>query len=151
MKNKFLILFIAVFGFAAQTAFAQRDENRGGGDGGSTDYSKARVYFTNDVSDDGTIGDEGTSYIINKKKGSYVYCIVSNYPNPLNTEKFTVEIYKEEGSDYKLQETKYYNISRTTKTTYFKYTFHIKGEYKFTVYNEDNKLISSGYVTIKYK
>jgi hypothetical protein len=141
MKNQ-IFLFLAVLGFAVN-AVAQREVPNNS----STDYSKSRVYFTNDVSDDGTIGDEGTVYNINKKKGSYVYCIVSNYPSPLGIEEFSVDIYK--GS--KFVENKAFNISNTTKTTYFKYTFHEKGEYKFVVKTGDGKTINTGYVTIKYQ
>jgi S1-C subfamily serine protease len=127
------------------------DSNNSGG--GSGDYGSSRVYFTNDVSDDGTIGEEGTTYNINKSTGSYVYCIVTNYPTPLNTDELIVDIYKKSGgsTEYKFVETKYYTISTTTKTTYFKYTFYEKGEYKFSVYNKNSKWINTGYVTINYQ
>jgi hypothetical protein len=148
MKNR-ILLFIAVLGLGVSSAFAQRDENR---NGGGTDYSNAKVYFTNDVADDGTIGDPGTTYNINKKKGSYLYCIISNYPTPLGIEGFKVSIYKakSEDDDFSFVEDKSYTISNTTKTTYFKYTFYEKGYYKFKVSTKDGVAIGTGYVTIKY-
>jgi serine protease Do len=125
------------------------DSNNDGG--GSGDYASSRVYFTNEVSDDGTIGDEGTTYNINKTKGSYVYCVVTNYPSALNTDEMIVDIYRKNSGEYKFVETKYYTISSTTKTSYFKYTFYEKGEYKFSVYNKNSKWINTGYVTINYQ
>ena len=85
------------------SAYATVSIKGGTSDGsGSGDYAGSKVYFTNDVSDDGTIGPEGTSYNINKDKGSYVYCVVDNYPNQLNTEEMVVDIYKKNGSsEYK--------------------------------------------------
>ena len=148
--KKAIYLFIAVLGLTAQRGNAQRSEERTGG-GGGTDYSSARVYFTNDVADDGTIGEEGTVYNINKKKGSYLFCIISNYPNPLNTAEFSVDIYKKKSGSYAFVETKSYTIETTTKITYFKYSFYEKGEYKFTAKNGDGKTIGSGYVTINYQ
>lgn len=119
--------------------------------GGSGDYSKSKVYFTNDVSDDGVIGKEGSSYIINKSTGSYIYCVVTNYPGTFNTDEIIVDIYKKKGSEYKFVETKRYTIKSSLNTTYFKYSFYEKGDYKFAVYNKDSKWINTGYVTISYK
>ena len=127
------------------------NDGGGGGGGGGGDYGGSSVYFTNDVSDDGTIGEKGTTYNINKSTGSYVYCIVDNYPNPLNTEELIVDIYRKKNGEYTFVETKYYTISSTTKISYFKYTFYEKGEYKFAVYNKNSKWINTGYVTINYQ
>ena len=131
------------------SAFASVDMTGGSTSttGSSDPYSGSKVYFTNDVTEDGTVGEAGTVYDI-KKTGGYIFLIVSNYPNILNTSDLIVDIYRKKGSDYKLVETKNLTISANDKISYYKYTFYEKGEYKFSVFNKDSKWINTGYVTI---
>lgn len=118
----------------------------------SDPYVNSKCYWTVDIDSEGNIGDKTESIIINKKTGSYAFCVVSNYPEVLNTDELIVDIYKKSGDEYKFVETKEYTLSSTTvKTTYFKYSFYEKGDYKFAVYNKNSKWINTSYLTVKYK
>jgi hypothetical protein len=121
--------------------------------GGSGDiYAGSKVYFTNEIGDKGDIGPSYSEFIINKSKGSFIYVVVDNFPNTLETDELIVDIYKKKGSDYIFFETKRYTLGKSTlNTTYFKYSFFEKGEFKIMVYNKNSKWINTGYVTIKYK
>jgi hypothetical protein len=122
--------------------------------GGSGAYSGAKCFWTVDVDNlkgDGTGAEEDKSIIISAN-GSYAYLVVTNYPSTLQTLGLIVDVYKQDGSgNYTMVETKEYDLSSGLKTTYIKYSFYNKGEYKFQVYNKDQKFIGSGYVTVKFK
>jgi hypothetical protein len=70
---------------------------------------------------------------------------------PLNTSKLIVDVWRknnETGDFDELYETKKFKIVPEWSFTYFKYVFKKAGDYKFSVYNEDNVLIKSAYISV---
>lgn len=116
-----------------------------------TSYAKSKINFTNDEANvlkseyyykEFTIG----------KEGGFIYTVVDNYPDKLNTDQIIVDIWKKKGNKYdSFVETKRYDITGTLDYTYFKYTFYDTGEFKISVYTKDETWINTGYVTIKKK
>ncbi len=113
-------------------------------------YARSIVQFVLEISDEGTIGKAYEVFDIGKD-GGYVYVVVDNYPNPLNTPSFSAEIYKKVNGAYKLQDTKAFDIKTTTKTTYFKYTFTSEGNYRVDIYNKDKVFVNSGFCKVNVK
>lgn len=119
----------------------------------STDpYSGSRVYFS-------TQAPIGTDFVKDvkvfdiKHSGGYVYVITDNYPNYFTIKSVKLYVYKKEHGDYKETDIQTYNMKENFHDYlfYFTYTFRDKGEYKFVVYDELNRYINTGYVTIKFK
>ncbi len=70
---------------------------------------------------------------------------------PLNSSKLIVDVWiknPETGDFDELYETKRFKIVPEWSFTYFKYIFKKPGYYKFSVYNEDNVLIKSAYISV---
>ncbi len=118
---------------------------------GTGSYAKSKIKFTNDEANvlkpefyykEFSIGNDG----------GYVYVVVDNYPEKLNTSEIIVDVWKKKEGKYdSFVETKRFTVTSTLDYTYFKYTFSEDGDYKIMVYNKDQSLINSGFVTIKKK
>ncbi|MBI3501090.1 MAG: trypsin-like peptidase domain-containing protein [Bacteroidetes bacterium] len=132
--------------------FKLKDSGSSENTSGSGYYAKSKINFTNDEANvlkpdfyykDFSIG----------KEGGFVYLVLDNYPDALNTGEIIVDIWKKKGSKYdSFVETKRYSITNTSLDyTYFKYTFYETGEYKFSVFTKDQTWINTGYVIIKKK
>lgn len=116
-----------------------------------TSYAKSKINFTNDEANVLKSENYYKEFSIGKE-GGFIYAVVDNYPDKLNTDQIVVDIWKKKGSKYdSFVETKRYDITGTLDYTYFKYTFNETGEYKISVYTKDETWINTGYVTIKKK
>lgn len=118
---------------------------------GSSYYAKSKIHFTYDAAY--VLKSE---YYYNEfsigKEGGYIYVVVDNYPDKLNTEGITVEVWKKKGNKYdSFVEEKKFTITGTLDYTYFKYTFKETGDYKISFFTKDGAWINTGYVTIKKK
>jgi len=114
-------------------------------------YAKSKINFTNDEANVLKSENYYKEFSIGKE-GGFIYTVVDNYPDKLNTDQIVVDIWKKKGNKYdSFVETKRYDITSTLDYTYFKYTFNETGEYKISVYAKDETWINTGYVTIKKK
>lgn len=85
------------------------------------------------------------------ENGKQIYVYVKN-DNPLNTSKILVNIWRKKNHTFEYDEyveSKKFRIESTWNDTFFKYMFTKEGEYKFSIYNEDEVLISSGFITVR--
>lgn len=110
-------------------------------------YAKSKVYFSTEVPFYG-IAKDVKSFKINRK-GGFVYVIVDNYPNNFNIASLRLYVYKKKKGVYESFDDATYTISANNYFTYFKYTFDDEGDYKFIVYDGNNKYVNTGYVEIK--
>ncbi len=116
-----------------------------------TAFSKSKINFTNDEANVLKSDFYYKEFTIGKE-GGFIYTVVDNYPEKLNTDQIIVDIWKKKAGKYdSFVETKKYNITSTLDYTYFKYTFYDTGDFKISVFTKDEKWINTGYVTIKKK
>ncbi len=115
-------------------------------------YVGSEVYVALGLKEEtGYLGEKTTAVDINESKGSYVWIVVTNKPDYLNTLGVIMDVYRKEGGDYKLYETKEYDLStKKLETTYFKYSLYKKGDYKFKVYTKENKFINQCLLDVGY-
>ncbi|MCC7301417.1 MAG: trypsin-like peptidase domain-containing protein [Bacteroidia bacterium] len=127
------------------------DNNKNGGK--DDPYSESEVYVSLGLNENtGYLGEKTDAVDINANKGSYVWIVVTNKPNTLNTLGLIMDIYRKDGGDYKLYETKEYDLSKKTlQTTYFKYSIYKKGDYKFKVYSKESKFINQALLNVGYQ
>lgn len=119
--------------------------------GSSAYYAKSKINFTNDEANVLKSENYYKEFTIGKE-GGFIYTVVDNYPDKLNTDQIIVDIWKKKGNKYdSFVETKRYDITSTLDYTYFKYTFYETGEYKISVYTKDEIWINTGYVILKKK
>lgn len=115
----------------------------------SDPYSKSRVYFSTEVPSYGIAKDVKNFTI--PRGGGYVYAIVDNYPTNFNITSLKLYVYKSIGGSYELQDEKTYTINGNYYFTYFKWTFDDAGDYKFVVYDGNDKYVNTGYVSIGWQ
>ncbi len=85
-----------------------------------------------------------------KKNNGLIYVYLNN-GTPLKTSVLVVDVWKKgiHAYDYdQFVETKYYKIDPEWPDAFFKYYFKEKGEYKFSVYNENEVLIGTNYIVV---
>jgi hypothetical protein len=115
----------------------------------SANYSGSQVYFCSDVSSTGQPIGADQSFTVNSGGGWVMVLVKNGDGRALNTSSFIVDIYKKKNGEYTFYETK--NVTGVLSSSdydYFKYTFYDSGDYRFSVYNADSKLIQDGYVTV---
>ncbi len=115
-------------------------------------YVGSEVYVSLGLNEEsGYLGEKTTAVDIDKNKGSYVWIVVTNKPNKLNTSAVIMDVYRKEGSEYKLYETKNFDLPKSTlQTTYFKYSVYKSGDFQFKVYNKDSKYINKAFLNVGY-
>ncbi|MBN1302105.1 MAG: hypothetical protein JW995_12900 [Melioribacteraceae bacterium] len=82
--------------------------------------------------------------------GNKVFIQLNNY-KPLNTSKFLVDVWRKKNRAFQYDEfveSKKYSLNPDWNDAFFSYTFTQPGDYKFSVYNEDEVLIKSGFFTV---
>lgn len=114
----------------------------------SDPYVKSKVYFSTEVPSYGVAKDVKSFDI--KPGGGYVYVIVDNYPNNFNIGSLKMYMYKMINGQYEKRDEVTYTINSNYYFTYFKYTFTDAGQYKFVIYDLNNKYVNTGYVTINW-
>ena len=86
-----------------------------------------------------------------RKGGRNVFFYMdSNYP--LNTEKIFVSIFTKQQYDFGYEEfvdSKKYKVDPTWHDTFLKYKFKNAGDYKVMIFNDNQRLMATGYLTIK--
>ena len=118
---------------------------------GSFYYAKSKINFTYDEANVLKPELYYKEFSIGKE-GGFIYVVVNNDPEKMNTDQIIVDIWKKKAGKYdSFIETKKYNITNTLDYTYFKYTFYETGEYKISVYAKDETWINTAYVTMKKK
>ncbi len=111
-------------------------------------YSNCEFLFCEIVLGGKPVHIRQTAYL--KKNKGLMFGYLDN-GTPLNTSKIIVDIWlknKETGDYDELYETKKFKIVPEWSFTYFRYFFKKPGEYKFSVYNEENVLIKSAFITV---
>jgi hypothetical protein len=116
----------------------------------SDPYIKSKVYFSTEVPSYGVAKDVKSFRI--KSGGGYVYTVIDNYPTNFISGTMKVYIYKMTGGgEYVKHDETTYTVSTSNYFTYFKYTFYNTGDYKFVIYDGNNKYINTGYVTVNWE
>lgn len=114
----------------------------------SDPYAKSKVYFSTDVPSFG-IAKDVKSFDV-KPGGGFVYVIVDNYPNNFKVSSLKLYMYKMIDGKYEKRDEVTYTINSNYYFTYFKYTFTDAGQYKFVVYDVNNKYVNTGFVTLNW-
>ncbi|TAI47862.1 S1C family serine protease [Flagellimonas allohymeniacidonis] len=124
----------------------------------TTDYSSARIYFSNASPKDNNNllppkSKQYTSFTISRKNGGVVWIFVDCYPGKLNTPSIAVLVDKMKNGKFQKYKDLSYTVAspKTGDNTYFSFTFTEKGTYRFTAYSKELKKIASNTVTISYK
>lgn len=112
-------------------------------------YKEAKVVFCEDVDDQGIAVTPSSVFNISATAGGYIHILIDHI-KPLKTKELIVDIWRGEGYT-EFVETKRLTVEESWQWTDFKYTFYKDGKYKFSVYNQDEVFIQTGYVSINYK
>jgi hypothetical protein len=111
-------------------------------------YTGTKIYLCENVSAEGDPITPSEVFNI-PPAGAYTYVLVNAYKE-LKTTQFVVDVYT--GDNYKdFVETKYIEVTPTSKWSYFKYSFYKAGKFKISVFNKDWVPVGSSYVTINVK
>ncbi|MEW6468541.1 MAG: serine protease [Bacteroidota bacterium] len=114
-------------------------------------YSNCDVYTTNEVNESTGTGPKITSFEI-PSDGAYIYVVVDNGSKSIETDHVEIDVYKDVSGTYTFQETKKYDLSKSTLTgTWMKYTLYSAGSYRFDVYNHASAKIGTAYCTVSMK
>lgn len=84
------------------------------------------------------------------KNGSNIYIVLNNYA-PLKTAKLLIDVWRKKNRAFDYDEyvqSKKYSLNPDWPDAYLKYEFDKQGEYKISIYNEDEVYIKSGYITV---
>lgn len=122
----------------------------------TANYKNATVWFSNISPKDNnnllpSKSKRYNSYSFSRTKGGIVWVYVDNYPTPLNTDKIRVYIDKLKSGTYSNIRNKTYTVSRTADHAYFSYTFYEPATFRFRVYSNESRFISSGSFSTKYE
>ncbi len=85
------------------------------------------------------------------KKNNGLVFIYLNNRNQLNTEKLFVDFWRRKESNFEYDEyieSKKYRMDPGWNDVYFRYNFKEPGEYKVSIYNDNEILIKNGYIRI---
>ncbi len=113
-----------------------------------TYYDNCKITFCKKV----LVGGDPLGVInsISLSNTSSVFILINNY-NALNTSKLLVDVWKKRNRMFEYDEfveSKKYRINPDWPDAFFKYTFSKPGEYKFSIYNENEVGIQTGYFTV---
>lgn len=106
------------------------------------------LIFCGGIEDETPVGVSNV-FIRNKGKG-YIY-VFYKQNEPLQLRKMKVKIYSSESNGDafdQLVEEKSYNVRPRWKHTYFKYPMRNTGNFLFQLFDDQNRLIGIGYITI---
>lgn len=90
------------------------------------------------------------SFISMSKDGGKVQVYLKS-STPLNTDKLLVDIWKQKENSFDYEqyvESKKYAMSEDWPDVFFRYRFKGPGNYKIAIYNSDEVLIKSGFITV---
>lgn len=85
-----------------------------------------------------------------RENNGEIYVKFVNF-SPLKTDVILVDFWRKEHRSFEYDEyveSKKYRIDPDWKDTYFKYKFKKAGEYKIDIYNQEEVLISTGYINV---
>jgi hypothetical protein len=80
-----------------------------------------------------------------------VYIFIDN-GKPLNTDVILVYIYQKKNRAFEYDEfvdSKKFKIDENWKSTFFKYKFEDAGDYKFAIFNQEEKPIKNGFIKVR--
>ena len=97
----------------------------------------------------GRIINERTHVSISKDGGRVQVYLKSK--TPLNTDKLLVDIWKQKENSFDYEqfiESKKFEMNPEWPDVFFRYKFNSEGNYKIAIYNSDEVLIKSGFITV---
>lgn len=116
---------------------------------GSNYYDNCKISFYEKVlAGDKPIGQRKNLSL--SKGGNSIYVYLDNKA-PFNTDVFLVDVWRKKtrAFDYdEFVESKKYRLNSGWPYAYFNYSFKEKGEYKFSIYNQNEVLIKTAYFTV---
>lgn len=116
--------------------------------GGSLYYEGSNMVFCEVVINGKPINKRQVQSLGVHGRVSYVY--INNF-RPLNTEKILVYIWRKQVNSFDYEEfieSKKYKVDPDWEDTFFRYVFKEPGEYKMVVYNENELILSNGFIKI---
>jgi hypothetical protein len=116
---------------------------------GRSYYDNCKMIFCRKVLVGGKPLGVTNSLKLSNSSGS-IYVLLNNY-RAMNTSKILVDIWRKKNRAYEYDEfieSKKFRINPDWPDTFFKYSFTRPGEYKITVYDENESLIKSGFFTV---
>jgi len=112
-------------------------------------YDNSKIIFCEKVLYGGsTLGVKNKSAF--QENSGLIYLKLENYA-PLKTSRILVDVWRKKNRAFEYDEfieSKKYQVNPDWPDTFFKYKFKETGQYKFTIYNENEVQITSGYFTI---
>jgi len=114
----------------------------------SSYYDQTEFVFCDLVLANKPLNIRSTTYLTHNKGLIYIYL---NNKQPFNTGELLVNIWRKKNFVFQYDElvaSKKYKINPDWKNTFFTYRFTTPGEYKFSIYNENNVLIKTNYITV---
>ncbi|GJQ63554.1 MAG: hypothetical protein SCALA702_26070 [Melioribacteraceae bacterium] len=111
-------------------------------------YDYSRIVFSKAIIDDKPFDIKDAFQLI--KGGTMIFAYL-NTGKQLNTEKIFVEVYVDENGDREFDQhidSKKYKVDPGWRDTFFRYTVKKAGMYKFEIYNENNVLMGSSFVSV---
>lgn len=112
-------------------------------------YDKTEMIFCKRVFGEEPLKEMSSTYLSGDSVKVYVYL---DTQRPIRTEKLLVDVWRKKNRSFQYDEfieTKKFKVTPEWAYTFFKYKFTKKGEYKISVYNDQEVLIKSGYFTVK--
>jgi len=111
-------------------------------------YLNSRVYFSTEPPVNGIAKDVKAFKL--KPGGGYIYVVVDNYPQAFNVKSLNVYVYKYVNGEYVKRDGAVYTMNAKTDFTWYKYDFYESGDYKFVVYDANDRYVNTGNVTITW-
>jgi hypothetical protein len=112
-------------------------------------YDNSKIIFCERVFGGEPLKEMNSTYLGGDSVKVYVYL---DTQRPIRTEKLLVDIWRKKNRSFQYDEfveTKKYKVKPEWAYTFFQYKFTKKGEYKISIYNDQEILIKSGYFTVK--
>jgi hypothetical protein len=114
----------------------------------SSYYENCKVLFCEKVLVGGDPLGVKTSISLSQDKDIYV--VLNNY-KPLKTGKLLLDVWRRKNRGFDYDDyvfSKKYRLNPKWPDAYFKFSFEEPGDYKLSIYNENEVYIKSGYITV---
>lgn len=112
-------------------------------------FEDCKVLFSKQILFGGKTLGETKSMSISENAGTIFIKI--NNQKPLNTSKLLLDIWRKKNRSFEYDEfieSKKFAVNPKWMDTYFKYLFKQPGEYKFSIYGENEVMIVTGYFSV---
>lgn len=114
----------------------------------SSYYESCKVLFCEKI----LVGGDplGVKTTLSLSQGNQIYVVLNNY-KPLKTGKLLIDVWRKKNRAFDYDDYMYskkYRLNPNWPDAYFKFSFEEPGEYKLSIYNENEVYIKSGYLKV---